>query len=92
METKKLDPHKANKFRQFINATLEDDITTLKGWPLKETSINFGIGILMFFMAALHLVVAATQLAFSLIATACDLLVKALVKIMPAPKIKEVTQ
>ncbi len=90
METKKLDPHKANKFRQFIDATLEDDIHSLKGWPLKETSINFGIGILMFLMAALHLIVAATQLAFSLIASVCDLLVKGLTKIMPAPKMKEV--
>ena len=69
-----------------MDSCLQDDIDSLRGFPLKETTINFSIGILMFLMAALHLVVKSLQFAFSLVATGCDLLVKGLVKIMPAPK------
>jgi len=78
---------KTERFHRFIESCLQDDIDSLRGWPLVETATNFGIGILMFLMASLHLVISATQLAFSLIATVGDLLVKGLTKIMPAPRV-----
>lgn len=81
--------HKADRFRQFMDSCLREDIDSLQGFPLKETSINLGIGILMLLMAALHLLHAALQWAFSLVATGCDLLVKGLVKVMPTPKARE---
>ena len=93
MEIKELNNHKADRFRQFMDSCLQDDIDSLRGFPLKETAINFGIGILMLLMAALHLLHKTCQLAFSLIAAGSDLLVKGLVKIMPAPKMaKEATK
>jgi len=92
MEVPKLSDPKINRFRQFMDSCLQDDIDGLRGFPLKETAINFGIGILMFLMVTLHLLTKALQLAYSLVATGCDLLVKGLVKIMPAPKMKEVTK
>lgn len=89
---------KTERFHRFIESCLQDDIDSLRGWPLAETATNFGIGILMFLMASLHLVISATQLAFSLIATVGDLLVKGLtiyyyictplfLKIMPVSRV-----
>lgn len=77
---------KTERFRQFMDSCLQDDINSLRGFPLKETSVNLGMGILMLLMAALHLLYTMCQFAFSLIATGSDLLVKALAKIMPSPK------
>jgi len=77
---------KTERLRQFMDSCLRDDIDSLHGFPLKETSINLGIGILMLLMAALHLLYAMCQFAFSLVAAISDLFVKGLVKIMPAPK------
>ena len=77
---------KTERLREFMDSCLRDDIDSLQGFPLKETSINLGMGILMLLMAALHLIYAVCQFAFSLVAAISDLLVKGLVKIMPAPK------
>jgi len=76
---------KTDRFRQFMDSCLQEDIDSLRGFPLKESAINFGIAILMLLMAALHLLHKACQLAFSLVATVSELLVKGLAKIMPAP-------
>jgi len=46
---------KTERFHRFMDSCLHDDIDSLHGWPLKETATNFGIGILMLLMAALHL-------------------------------------
>jgi len=81
---------KTEKLHQFTNSCLQEDIDSLRGFPLKETSITLGLSCLMLLMAALHLFFAACQFALSLIATAGDLLVKVLVKIMPTPKESEV--
>lgn len=88
-----LDTHKpatkTEKLRQFMDSCLQDDIDSLQGFPIKETSINLGMGILMLLMAALHLISTICQFAFSLVAAISELFVKGLVKIMPAPKVKE---
>ena len=84
---------KTERFRHYMNICLQEDIDSLSGFPLKETSVNLGIGALMLLMAALHLLHTAFQFAFSLVATTSELLVKALVKIMPkAIKESEVQQ
>lgn len=79
---------KTDRFRQFMDSCLQEDIESLHGFPLKEAAINFGIAILMMLMAALHLLHTACQLAFSLVATLSDLLVKGLVRVMPAARVK----
>lgn len=80
---------KTERFRQFMDICLQEDIESLKGFPVKETATNLGMSILMLLMAVLHLLHTIFQFAFSLVAAGSDLLVKVLVKIMPAPKMKE---
>jgi len=77
---------KAERLRQIMDVCLKEDIENLKGFPLRETSVNLGIGFLFLLMAVLHLLHTICQFGFSLVAAISDLLVKGLVKIMPAPK------
>lgn len=86
MNNQDLKINKTERFKQFVGVCLQEDIDSLRGFPLRETSLNLGIAVLMILMAALHLLHSALQFAFSLVAVASDLLVRGLVKIMPAPK------
>lgn len=77
---------KTERLREFIGICLNDDITDLRGLPVRETSINLGLGFLMVLVTVLHFALNIWQFVVSLLLVGYDLIAKGLVKIMPAPK------
>lgn len=84
---------KTERLREFIGIVLEDDITDLRGLPLKETTINLGLGLLMVLVTILHFALNIWQFVVSLLLVGYDLIARGLAKIMPTPKVaKEATK
>jgi len=79
---------KFQRAREFAEIHLREDILDPKTLPLRETSLNFAISLLRLVVVAGNVVYSAIQLGFSLFLVIGDLLVKGLVRIMPAPKVK----
>ncbi len=77
---------KTERLREFIIICLNDDITDLRGLPVKETTINLGLGLLMVLVTILHFALNIWQFVVSLLLVGYDLITKGLVKIMPTPK------
>ncbi len=90
METKELRVYKTERLRQFLAICLKEDIIDARGIPIKEATINLGLSVLMVLVTALHLALTCWQFVVSLLLLGYDAIVKGLVKIMPAPKMKEV--
>ena len=80
---------KTQRLNEFIEICLKEDINDLRGLPIKETSVNLGLSILMLLVTALHLALGLWQFVASLLLGGYDLIVKGLVKVMPAPKKEE---
>lgn len=74
------------RLREFISICLQDDITDLRGLPVKETAINLGLGLLMVLVSILHFALNIWQFVVSLLLVGYDLVARDLAKIMPAPK------
>jgi len=78
---------KTERLREFIGIVLQDDITDLRGIPVKEATINLGLGLLMVLVTILHFALNIWQFVVSLLLVGYDLIAKGLAKIMPAPKL-----
>jgi hypothetical protein len=74
---------KAQRIREFFNIVLEEDVKDLNGVSVKEATTNFGVGIVMVFGVALHLLMGAWQIVVSLLLVGYDLIVKGLTRVMP---------
>ena len=83
---------KTQRLKEFIGICLKEDVNDLRGLPVKETSINLGLSILMLLVTAVHLILSVWQLVVSLLLVGYDLIAKGLVKIMPTPKESEAKQ
>lgn len=79
---------KTERLREFIGIVLQDDITDLRGIPVKESTINLGLGLLMVLVTVLHFALNIWQFVVSLLLVGYDLVAKGLAKIMPAPKME----
>ena len=77
---------KTQRLKDFIGICLREDINDARGIPVKEASINLGLGVLMILVTALHLALSCWQWIVSLLLVGYDFTVKGLIKIMPAPK------
>lgn len=77
---------KTERLKEFIGICLKEDINDLRGLPIKETSVNLCLSVLMLLVTALHLALGLWQFVASLLLGGYDLIVKGLVKVMPAPK------
>ena len=83
---------KAEKFRWYADYCLQDNNEILRGFPLRESAIDLGMGCLVLLMAALNLLTATLRFGLSLIAALTSLLAKGVAKIMPVPKVEEQTK
>ena len=79
--------NKTQRTKEFIRLTLEEEtVKDLRGIPVKEAAVNFGLAILMVFATALHLGLTACQVGIAFLLLGYDLITKGLAKILPAPK------
>jgi len=79
--------NKIERSKEVIRLTLEEEtIEDIRGIPVKEASINFGLAIIMAFAFALHLGLTMWQLVISLLLLGYDLITKGLAKFIPSPK------
>ena len=77
---------KTERLKEFVGMCLKEDIHDLRGLPVKETSANLGLGILMVLVTALNLALNIWQFVTSLLLVGYDGLTWVLVRIMPALK------
>ena len=80
---------KTQRIKEFVGIVLHDDITDLRGIPVKEATINLGLGLLMVLVTILHFALNIWQLVVALLLVGYDLIARGLTKIMPAPKVTE---
>jgi len=77
---------KTQRLKEFIGICLQENVNDPRRLPIKETTINLGLSVLMVLVTALHLVLSCLQFGISLIVVGYDLIAKNLPKIMPTPK------
>ena len=80
---------KHEKFKLYTGICLQENNEILRGFPIKESAIELGMGCLMLLMAALNFVTAALRFGLSLLAALSGLLAKGVARIMPGPKVTE---
>jgi hypothetical protein len=80
---------KTERIREFVGIVLQEDIIDLRGIPVKEATINLGLGLLMVLVTLLHFILNIWQFVVSLLLVSYDLIARGLAKVMPAPKMAQ---